>query len=101
MDYLQELKNNKEIFINYLREKYEVIYNSNIFFREIQYGILTYFEKKGIKLSYPVTEKLAYEFAELLEENGELVKIDSRTWKVNFKTENFVNQSDDNESEKN
>ena len=93
MDYLQELKNNKEIFINYLREKYHVIYNSNIFFREIQYGVLTYFEKKGIKLNYPKTEELAYHFAEILEETGELVRMDNRTWKVNFKSENVVSES--------
>lgn len=90
MKKLEELKTNKMIFFNFMKEKYPVISKSNIFLRDIQYAIISYFEKKDIKVKYSEAESLALEFTNYLESEGQLIRIDKNTWKVNFLTETPV-----------
>ncbi|MCF6270312.1 MAG: hypothetical protein L3J41_11410 [Melioribacteraceae bacterium] len=93
MNNLQELLDNKEIFFRYIAERFPVFTGSNIFLRDIQYGIKFFFEKKNIKLKYPQAEMLALEFASKLVDSNDLTKFDKQTWKVNlvFKEE-FVEE---------
>ena len=51
-DNLQELLDNKEIFFRYIAERFPVHTGSNVFLRDIQYGIKLFFENKKIKLKY-------------------------------------------------
>jgi len=82
--YLEILKSEQQIFLNYLKAKFPVFHNSNFFFRDFHYGVKSYFEKKGIKLSYALSEQLAKKYAELLESEGFFIKITDKTWKVEF-----------------
>lgn len=84
MIHLEELKNNQEIFFNFMKEKYPIFYNSNIFERDLQYAIKQYFEKKDIFITYPHAEKLMKEFSSYLEQNGDLLRLNFNSWKVNF-----------------
>jgi len=84
MNYLEELKNNQEIFFNFMKEKYNIYYNSNIFARDLQYAIKQYFEKKDIKIKYPVAEELMQNFSKYLEEKGDLENLTNNSWRVNF-----------------
>lgn len=84
MNYFDELKNNQEIFFNFMKEKYRIFYNSNIFARDLQYAIKQYFEKKEIKITYPEAEELMIEFSGYLISKGDLTKISNNVWKVNF-----------------
>lgn len=84
MNYLDELKNNQEIFFNFMKEKYHIFYNSNIFARDLQYAIKQYFEKKDIKITYPKAEELMKKFSKYLEEKGDLLKLNHNSWRVNF-----------------
>ncbi|HET56184.1 MAG TPA: hypothetical protein ENN33_13345 [Ignavibacteria bacterium] len=84
MNYLDELKNNQEIFFNFMKEKYHIFYNSNIFARDLQYAIKQYFEKKDIKITYPIAEELMIEFSGFLVSKGDLTEISKNVWKVNF-----------------
>lgn len=92
-DNLQELLNNKEIFFRYIAERFPVFTGSNIFLRDIQYGIKFFFEKKKIKLKYAQAEVLALEFISKLVESNDLSQFNKQTWKVNlvFKEE-FVTE---------
>lgn len=90
MNNLNELTASKEIFINYMKEKYPVIHNSNIFLRDLQYAIRSFFEKKGSNLSYSETEKIALLFAELMEQSNDFKKIGNNTWKMNFSEKSVV-----------
>ena len=92
MERLEELKNNKTIFFNFMREKYPVYAKSNIFLRDLQYAIISYFLKKDIKVKYALAEKLALQFAESLEKQNELTRLDNNTWKVNFSLETGVTE---------
>lgn len=95
MDLLNDLTSNKSIFFKFMKEKYRLYLNSNIFFRDIQYAIKSYFEKKDIRVKYSQAEKIAYDFIQKLEDTGELKKMSDNAWKVNFSLGNNVVQIDE------
>ena len=80
---LQLLKNNDEELLNYLKAKFPLFHNSNFFFRDFQYGIRSFLEKKEIKASYQLAEKLAEEMAEYFEGKNLFIKINHQAWKIN------------------
>lgn len=84
MNKLNKLMAEKTIFLNYMKEKYKVYYNSNIFLRDIQYAIKSFLEKKDYKVTYAEAETLMKDFTANLENSGELIKLNDNTWKVNF-----------------
>ncbi len=84
MNHLEMLKNDQEIFFNFMKEKYPIFYNSNIFARDIQYAIKQYFEKKDIKITYPQAEELMNEFSKYLEAKDDLLRLNVNSWRVNF-----------------
>lgn len=84
------LEENLTLFWNYLKEKYPVYKNSNVFFRDIQFGVKDFFLKRDQVLDYSETESLALRTTVLLEQKGILSKLNNNTWKVNFLDENIV-----------
>lgn len=80
---LYSLINNKDEFFQYLRAKFPLFHNSNFFFRDLQFGVKGYFEKKGILLSYSDSEKLARLFSEKLIEQNIFVRLSDNFWKIN------------------
>jgi hypothetical protein len=90
MNYAQDLYSNKVMFFNFMKEKYRIYQNSNIFFRDIQYAIKSYYEKKEQRIKYAFAEKLAHEFLNKLENEGQIKKISENAWKVNFSLTSVV-----------
>lgn len=90
MERLTELQNNKTIFFNFMKEKYPLYAKSNLFLRDLQYAIMSYFLKKDIKVKYGPAEKIALAFADSLEKQNDLTKLNEYTWKVNFSLETDV-----------
>jgi len=84
---------NDNLFFSFLKEKYPVFNNSNIFLRDIQYGVKSFFEKRGIKLSYSDCEILADEIIKVFESQNIFQKLTKNSWKVNFPKENVVVES--------
>jgi len=84
MNYLQELTASDEIFFRYMKEKYHLYFNSNIFLRDIQYAIKSFFQRKNYKLKYLEAEKLALDFIKQMEKKEKLKKVGNNAWKVNF-----------------
>ena len=95
MDYLGELKTNKDIFMKFMSERYKIFTHSNLFLRDIQFAIKFYFERKNIFLKYPEAEKLAFQFTNFLVEQKDLSIIDDRTWKVIFTVDLPVVESEE------
>ena len=83
-EFYNELLTNKKIFFKFMNERYPIIFNSNVFLRDIQYAIRTYFERKNVDLSYRDAEKLMEKFTEHLVNEGDLVRLNYNSWKVNF-----------------
>ena len=67
-------------FLEYLKGRYKVFHLSNIFFRDMHYGIWGYLEHHGMRLRYHEAEEAAREVIGLLEKKGILKPLDSRTW---------------------
>ncbi len=79
-----ELVTDINILLEYLRAKFPMFHNSNFFLRDLQFGIKSFFEKKGIILSYTESEQLAREVAEYLKKGGVFIQTSSHSWKINF-----------------
>ena len=88
--YAEFLNQNEDLFFNFLKEKYPIFNNSNIFLRDIQYGVKSFFEKKDIKLNYKQVDFIADSIIQLYEEKNILQRLTKNTWKVNLLKENTV-----------
>ncbi len=95
MDHLEELKQNEEMFFRFMREKYPLFFNSNIFFRDIQYSINSYFKLKNNPVDYQKAEKICKNFVEYLESSQKLVFMSKNTWKVNFELDKPVSETEE------
>lgn len=72
------------VFLNYLKSIFPVFHKSNIFFRDIQYGIKHFFEQKNIKTTYTEIDKLGDSIINLLEQKGIFEKLEPTVWKLNY-----------------
>jgi hypothetical protein len=82
--YFAQLKNDQKIFLNFLKAKFPLFHNSNFFFRDFHYGIIRYFEKKGVFISYQKAEMLANELAMYFESQGLFIRTNGLGWKINY-----------------
>jgi hypothetical protein len=83
------LADSREV-LRFLKGTLPVFHLSNIFFRDIQYGIQAYLKGRNLTVSYPVAETLAREFVARLEHDKVLVPVNRQTWMVNC--EEFKNE---------
>ncbi len=70
--------------LDYLRRRVPMYHQSNLFFRDIQYGIQQLLGEHGDHVGYAEAEGRAVEFCAALERQGILVPIDSQTWTLNY-----------------
>jgi hypothetical protein len=82
--YLESLKQDYIVFLNYLKAKFPLFHNSNFFFRDLHYGVKSYLEKKETPVSYAEAEKIAERLAEFFKEKEIFVWIDEKSWKINY-----------------
>lgn len=88
---LEFLKSNMDTFLSYLKEKYPLFNNSNIFLRDIQYGIKHFFELRNKKLTYRDVEVISKDLIMFFESNGVFIPVYKNTWKLNYsKPENVT-----------
>jgi hypothetical protein len=67
-------------FLRHLAGRIPVVYKSNLFFRDIHYGVLSYLRANGEFVSYRTAESIAEEVIRELERRGVLRRIDDQTW---------------------
>ena len=79
-----ELKNDNQIFLNYLKAKFPLFHNSNLFDKDFQYGISGFLEKKGLHLNYGDVEKLSKLLSEYFIAQGIFIKTSNNGWKLNY-----------------
>jgi hypothetical protein len=75
----QFLDNEAEV-LSFLGTRFPLYHLSNVFFRDLQYGIQTMLERRGVKVGYTDAERLAMDFAKRLEKKKMLVPIDKQSW---------------------
>ena len=82
--YLELLNKNEEILLNFFRAKFPIFHNSNFFFRDLQYGIKNFLEKKDIFVSYQQADELAKEIAKNFESKQIFTKINDKAWTIKY-----------------
>jgi hypothetical protein len=73
----------KEVLL-FLKERYPLFHLSNIFFRDMHYGVREYLQQKGMKVGYGAAEVVAREFVKELEGQNILVPVDRQTWTLHY-----------------
>jgi len=66
----------------FLKGHSTVYHASNVFFRDLQFGVQRYLEKQGVRVSNAGAERMAAELAERLEKEKVLKRLDRQTWVV-------------------
>ncbi len=78
------LENQKEV-LTFLKSKFPLYHLSNFFFRDLQYGIQMFLERKaGMNVKYSKAESIAKAFAAQLERDKIFIRIDQQSWAVNY-----------------
>ncbi len=81
---LERLIAEKIIFLNYFKSLFPLFHNSNVFFRDIQFTIVRFFDLKGKKLSYSESEFLTEGLVNNLVNEQILKPVHKATWKLNY-----------------
>lgn len=72
-------KEQKE-FLGFLKSRSMLFHLSNVFFRDIHYGVMAYLEMKHLRYGYTEAEQLTKHIVEDLEQQGILRRIDALTF---------------------
>jgi hypothetical protein len=81
---LNDLFTTNEEFLNFLKSRTHLYHQSNVFFRDFQYGLMSLGETKGKKIRYDRAEELAKEIVSRFEQAGTLRLIQSGSWMLNY-----------------
>jgi beta-phosphoglucomutase-like phosphatase (HAD superfamily) len=79
---LQLITSNDREFLQFMKSRYHLYHASNVFFRDIHYGVMSFLELRKQNKGYTATEAVTREVISHLEHTGILRRIDDRTWMV-------------------
>ncbi len=79
----QILSNEKE-FLKYLKSKFVLIHRSNIFYRDIYHGVISYLADHGKKVGHQAADTITGEVLRGLEQSGILRNIDHQSWLLEY-----------------
>ena len=84
MTHAPEVVDHRLEVLRFLKSKFPIYHRSNIFFRDIQYGVQLFLARRGARVSYQAAELIARALVAALEKEGVLVAIDRQSWAVNY-----------------
>ena len=79
----QLIRNQKEL-LTFLKSRYHLYHLSNVFFRDLHYGVMAFAVRNGKTLSYAEGERLTKGWVASLESSGVLRRLDDRTWLLRY-----------------
>ncbi len=82
--YSETIAKNEKEFLLFLKSKFALFHLSNVFFRDIHYGVWEYLEQQSMKLRYDEAERVALEIVRVFEEKNILRRLNERTWLLNY-----------------
>jgi hypothetical protein len=80
MDPVALVVENQKDFLKYLKSKFPLYHLSNIFFRDLHYGVMNYLMAYKKKLRYYDGEEVARAVATEFEKSGTFKRVDNQTW---------------------
>ena len=75
---------NQDEFLKFLKSKFKLFHLSNVFYRDLHYGVWEFLDRHGVTLNYGRSEDIAREAITMLEKKSILKRIDDRTWLLNY-----------------
>jgi hypothetical protein len=81
---LDFISNSKDDFLKYLKFKFTMIHQSNFFYRDFHYGLLSFLHEHGHHIDGLQANNVANTFLKELEQTGIAKKIDHQTWMLNY-----------------
>ncbi|HTX99280.1 MAG TPA: hypothetical protein VMG09_04625 [Bacteroidota bacterium] len=81
---IQKILDDRKTILEYLRRRYPMIHASNIFFRDLVFGLQAYLAAQGVKMHMSDAEKCTRIFIDALVEEGTLIPCDQQTWTLNY-----------------
>lgn len=82
--HVQIITNSPIEFLNFLRTKLPVYHMSNIFYRDMMYGVIDYLEKRDVKVSFSLAETITQEVIANFEKRNMLRKVNAQGWVLNY-----------------
>ena len=80
MNPVQIIIENQKDFLKYLKSKFPLYHESNVFFRDFHYGVMNYLMAFKKKLKYSDGEEVTKAVIAEFEKIGILKKMDEQTW---------------------
>lgn len=80
MKEVEFITRNQTEFLRYLKSRFTLIHLSNVFFRDIHYGVMDFLAGRGMKLTYTNGERVTRELGTTFEKAGILKTIDHQSW---------------------
>lgn len=83
----QKLKlflDNEKDFLKYLKSRYKLYHQSNVFFRDLHYGVMAFLEINDIPFKNLEAEELTRNVVDSYEHSNVLKRINDRTWMLNY-----------------
>ena len=84
MKHLDFVLDNFTEVLKFLKSRFPMYHRSNFFFRDVQYGIQTMLEDRGIRVRYAEAEEIARALVEKLEREKIFWPIARQTWAVHY-----------------
>jgi len=78
------LLSNQDELLTFLKSKFKLYHLSNVFFRDLHYGIWGFLKRQGVSLEYGQSESIAHEVIISMEKKNILKKMDEKTWLLNY-----------------
>jgi len=79
---LQLITSRDQEFLIFLKAKFQLFHASNVFLRDLHYGVMEFIASHRQRMSYTASEALTREVIAHFERSGILKPIDERTWMV-------------------
>jgi hypothetical protein len=76
----ENILSNHDALLVFLKSKFKLYHQSNVFFRDLHYGIWEFLGQHGISMTYGKSEDMTHEVITSLEEKKILKRLDGRTW---------------------
>lgn len=76
----QKFEIEQKQFLTFLKGRFNLFHQSNVFFRDIHYGVMAYLEMNNLRTSYTLAENLTRHVLVGLEKKGILLTIDRQTF---------------------
>ena len=82
--HVQIITNSPIEFLNYLRAKFPVFHMSNVFFRDLVYGVTEYLGKRNVKIGFTQAEAITHEVIANFEKRNMFRRVNPQGWVVMY-----------------